>query len=77
MYEYYLTYDIRQGNQYAKLYAALATLKARKITDSFYFFTSPTALVGIQQYLSKAIERDDSVYLVYWNAQGVRYSKVF
>lgn len=60
----YLSYDIRDGNDYDDLYKFIKKHRGEEITKSLYRFVSDLKYDDFARELRKTIEDYDSVYLI-------------
>lgn len=73
----YLSYDIREGNDYEALYKVIEKHKGTLVTESLYRFDATGKLEQFIADVAAAIEDDDSVYVIYLGENDViRHRKV-
>lgn len=71
----YLSYDIREGNDYDALYKFIKKHKGEEITKSLYRFVSDINYDDFAKELRNAVEDDDSVYFI-CNNDGLVHRRV-
>ncbi len=71
----YVTYDIKDGNSYEKLYNYFDEVKAEKITESTYKVDSSLNLTEFCNKLKNLTSSGDSVVVITWNKYGVFHEK--
>ena len=72
----YVSYDIREGNDYKKLYAFIKKHHGGKITESLYLFESELDLDTFVALLRAAVDGDDTVYVIYRTGTSIGHRKV-
>ncbi len=71
----YVTYDIKDGNSYEKLYNYFDTVKAEKITESTYKVDSLLNLTDFCNKLKKLTSTGDSVIVITCSKNGIFHEK--
>ena len=73
----YVTYDIKDGNSYEKLYNYFDEVNAEKITESTYKVDSTLKLTEFCNKLKNLTSSGDSIVVITWNNKsGVFHERV-
>jgi hypothetical protein len=73
----YLSYDIREGNEYEALYKVIEKHKGTLVTESLYRFDGAGELDQFVADVARAVADDDSVYVIYQaKGDGLCHRKV-
>ena len=72
-----VTYDVRQGNDYADFYTMVEKYNAKKLTESTYEFNTNLNQESFRSMLRSAFSRRDLVYYISTNKEGqLFYEKI-
>lgn len=59
-----LTYDVKDGNDYKKLYDYIETIKGKKLTESTYELDTPLSQKDFESKIKSLFSRNDNVYYI-------------
>lgn len=59
-----LTYDVKDGNDYKKLYDYIETIKGKKLTESTYELDSPLSQKDFESKIKSLFSKNDNVYYI-------------
>ncbi len=72
-----ITYDVREGNNYDKLYTFIKKYNGKKITESTYEIDSILQLDEFKRQLKASVNSNDSVYYISVNRDNILfYNKI-
>lgn len=72
----YISYDIKIGNDYTKLYDYLEEISASKITESTYSANVSLNLNDFAEKLKSVTSAGDSMVIITYNNDGMFHRKV-
>ena len=67
----FVTYDVKDGNDYADFYELVNKYNAQKLTESTYEFDTNLDQEQFETLLAHAFSRGDIVYFISSNKNGV------
>lgn len=59
-----LTYDVKDGNDYKKLYDYIETIKGKKLTESTYELDTPLSQKDFESKIKSLFSKNDNVYYI-------------
>ena len=59
-----LTYDVKEGNDYKKLYDYIETIKGKKLTESTYELDTPLSQKDFESKIKSLFSKNDNVYYI-------------
>lgn len=59
-----LTYDVKNGNDYKKLYDYIETIKGKKLTESTYELDTPLSQKDFESKIKSLFSKNDNVYYI-------------
>ena len=59
-----LTYDVKDGNDYKKLYDYIETIKGKKLTESTYELDTPLFQTDFESKIKSLFSKNDNVYYI-------------
>lgn len=59
-----LTYDVKDGNDYKKLYDYIETIKGKKLTESTYELDTPLSQKVFESKIKSLFSKNDNVYYI-------------
>lgn len=59
-----LTYDVKEGNDYKKLYDYIEAIKGEKLTESTYELDTPLAQKDFESKIKSLFSKNDNVYYI-------------
>lgn len=59
-----LTYDVKDGNDYKKLYDYIETIKGKKLTESTYELDTPLSQKDFERKIKSLFSKNDNVYYI-------------
>ena len=59
-----LTYDVKDGNDYKKLYDYIETIKGKKLTESTYELDTSLSQKDFESKIKSLFSKDDNVYYI-------------
>lgn len=59
-----LTYDVKDGNDYKKLYDYIETIKGKKLTESTYELDTSLSLKDFESKIKSLFSKNDNVYYI-------------
>jgi CRISPR associated protein Cas2 len=73
---FFLSYDLRKGRDYQKMYDELAKYKAVRVLESLWCFNSASTAATLRDHFKGFIDSDDGLAIIEisdwatWNANG-------
>lgn len=61
---FFLSYDLRNGRDYQKMYEELATFKAVQVLESLWCFNSGISAGDLKTHFKKFIDSDDGIVVI-------------
>lgn len=72
-----LTYDVKDGNDYKKLYDYIETIKGKKLTESTYELDTPLSQKDFESKIKSLFSKNDNVYYIsVSNKNNLFYKKI-
>lgn len=72
-----LTYDVKDGNDYKKLYDFIATIKGKKLTESTYELDTLLSQKDFESKIKSLFSKNDNVYYIsVSNMKNLFYKKI-
>ena len=59
-----LTYDVKDGNDYKKLYDYIETIKGKKLTESTYELDTPLSQKDFESKIKSLFSKNDNVFYI-------------
>ncbi len=59
-----LTYDVKDGNDYKKLYDYIETIKGKKLTESTYELDTSLSQKDFESKIKSLFSKNDNVYYI-------------
>lgn len=59
-----LTYDVKDGNDYKKLYDYIETIKGKKLTESTYELDTSLSQKDFESKIKSLLSKNDNVYYI-------------
>ena len=59
-----LTYDVKDGNDYKKLYDYIETIKGKKLTESTYELDTRLSQKDFESKIKSLFSKNDNVYYI-------------
>lgn len=59
-----LTYDVKDGNDYKKLYDYIETIKGKKLTESTYELDTALSQKDFESKIKSLFSKNDNVYYI-------------
>lgn len=59
-----LTYDVKEGNDYKKLYDYIEAIKGEKLTESTYELDTPLSQKDFESKIKSLFSKNDNVYCI-------------
>ena len=59
-----LTYDVKDGNDYKKLYDYIETIKGQKLTESTYELDTSLSQKDFESKIKSLFSKNDNVYYI-------------
>lgn len=59
-----LTYDVKDGNDYKKLYDYIETIKGKKLTESTYELDTSLSQKDFESKIKPLFSKNDNVYYI-------------
>lgn len=59
-----LTYDVKEGNDYKKLYDYIETIKGKKLTESTYELDTLLSQKDFESKIKSLFSKNDNVYYI-------------
>lgn len=72
-----LTYDVKDGNDYKKLYDYIETIKGKKLTESTYELDTPLSQTDFEGKIKSLFSKNDNVYYIsVFDKNNLFYKKI-
>ena len=72
-----LTYDVKDGNDYKKLYDYIETIKGKKLTESTYELDTPLSQKDFESKIKSLFSKNDNVYYIsVFDRNNLFYKKI-
>lgn len=72
-----LTYDVKDGNDYKKLYDYIETIKGKKLTESTYELDTPLSQKDFESKIKSLFSKNDNVYYIsVFDKNNLFYKKI-
>lgn len=72
-----LTYDVKDGNDYKKLYDYIETIKGKKLTESTYELDTPLSQNDFESKIKSLFSKNDNVYYIsVFDKNNLFYKKI-
>lgn len=72
----FVTYDVKEGNNYDDFYTLVDKYKARQLTKSTYEFNTNLDQKQFETMLKNAFNRGDTVYYISYGQESVFASRI-
>lgn len=72
-----LTYDVKDGNDYKKLYDYIETIKGKKLTESTYELDTRLSQKDFESKIKSLFSKNDNVYYIsVYDKNNLFYKKI-
>ena len=72
-----LTYDVKDGNDYKKLYDYIEAIKGKKLTESTYELDTPLSHKDFESKIKSLFSKNDNVYYIsVFDRNNLFYKKI-
>lgn len=72
-----LTYDVKDGNDYKKLYDYIEAIKGKKLTESTYELDTPLSQKDFESKIKSLFSKNDNVYYIsVFDRNNLFYKKI-
>lgn len=71
-----LTYDVKEGNDYKKLYDYIETIKGKKLTKSTYELDTSLSQKDFESKIKSLFSKNDNVYYISVSDKNLFYRRI-